>query len=1049
MSAASLLAPRRVFVALSLVGAGGLGVIALLGRTSSGWREPALPAAIATVAAIGLSALLARTWSDDRYVRLQTALLVALSALTAPIAWFFGASSAFAGVLALLLVLVGLLGGGPVEAPRSAIGSWLVYATIALSQATVATLGLAGVLPDESLQPLMPPGHALWEHALSNAMLQGVYVAAFVAGRVFRRRYAGVATELAAALRTAAVRGALVEEAREGMQQALAAGRRGLFSGQTLGTYVVGELIGRGGHGEVYEGRDTRDGRNVAIKVLRGDRLSATGEVQRFLAEGEAARRVSSPYVPEIFHAAGLEAAVPFIAMERLVGPDLHTKGQLARPELVELVEHATAALDAVHASGQLHGDVHPLNLIATPSGWKLIDFGASAAPEQGGLPRYAAPEKRDRGAVPSKQSDLYELAACLYLAVTGRAPFADLTDEPLARAVVHEAPVDPRQLATVSDDVAAVLALALSKRPEKRPASATELRQWFVAALDDNLAPELRERARALPWSEPRTQAAPRTSLATIEPPEPSVSIESAPAPSAPSQPTIADEHRAAAWKQAYLDRVRRQRILVLGLCVSGAGLLALITTSPTAMWFSLACIAAMALALVVLPVAASATWTLISVLSVGPAFAVGLHSGFAAIVALVVFLGGLFDPRDPQGSWWKAHSSTIAIVGVHTAAFAAMTLGLVPDAGNMPVRYVHAPPGAGLLLHGAVIATYIASHVSAMTIHARYDALVRRNELATRAAIQQEALLATARAELERVAAGDVGGVLTNARIGSYHVGRLLGRGGMGEVYEVTRDNQRYALKVIRGDRLSSATSARRFAREATTLQRVDSPYVARVIEIGSDPTLPFIVMELVEGSTLGEVLRAHGALAPSTVRDLIRDLSRGLEDVHRAGVVHRDIKPGNIVRATRGGAHRWMLIDFGIARLLDTPTESTGNTLLGTPAFMAPELVAGQSADVRTDTFALGVVAYRALTGRSTWTIPEALAPRRVEPRDPCADSTVSADVGLVLRIALAPDPQERFATAAELAAAFDAAFEGTLDERTRRRAESLLAAHPWRT
>jgi len=1036
-----------VFLTLSLVGAGGLGVIALLGRTSSGWRAPSLPAAIALVLAIGLSALLARTWNDERYTWLQTALLVVLSALTGPIAWFFGASSGFAGVLALLLVLVGLLGGGPVEAPRSALGAWLVYATIALSQATVATLGLAGVLPDESLQSLMPPGHALWEHAISNAMVQGVYVAAFVTGRVFRRRYARVATELAASLRTAATRGALVEEAREGMQQALAAGRRGLFSGQTLGTYVVGELIGRGGHGEVYEGRDTRDDRNVAIKVLRGDRLSATGEVQRFLAEGEAARRVDSPHVPHVFHAAGLEAAVPFIAMERLVGADLQTKGLLSRSELVELIEHATAALEAVHASGQLHGDVHPLNLIATASGWKLIDFGASAAPEQGGLPRYAAPEKRTSG-VPSRQSDLYELAACLYLAICGRAPFADLTDEPLARAVVHEAPVDPRRLATVSDDVATVLALGLSKRPEDRPADASELRRWFLAALDDSLAPELRDRARARPWSEPSTQVAPRSSLATIDAPaEPSVSIETPAASHAPSAPTIADEHRAAAWKQAYLDRVKRQRMLVLILCASGAGLLAKITTSPEAMWFALACISAMAVSLFVLPTASTVTWTLISVLSVGPAVAIGLHSAFAAIVALVVFLGGLFDP--PQGSWWRAHSTTIAVVVAHTLAFLAITLGLVPDIGNLPVRYPLAPPGAGILLHSAVIATYIASHISAITIHARYDALVRRNEMATRAAIQQEALLATARAELERVAAGDVGGVLTNARIGSYHVGRLLGRGGMGEVYEVTRGSQRYALKVIRGDRLSSATSARRFAREATTLQRVESPYVARVIEIGSDPTLPFIVMELVDGSTLSEVLRAHGALAPAQVRGLIRDLSRGLEDVHRAGVVHRDIKPGNIVRTTRGDVHRWMLIDFGIARLLDTPTESTGNTLLGTPAFMAPELVAGRSADVRTDTFALGVVAYRALTGRSTWTIPEALAPRRVEPRDPCADSTVSTELGLVLRIALAPDSVDRFASASELAAAFDAAFDGNLDERTRQRAENLLDAHPWRS
>jgi serine/threonine protein kinase len=330
---------------------------------------------------------------------------------------------------------------------------------------------------------------------------------------------------------------------------------------------------------------------------------------------------------------------------------------------------------------------------------------------------------------------------------------------------------------------------------------------------------------------------------------------------------------------------------------------------------------------------------------------------------------------------------------------------------------------------------------------VQARYADLVRRNEAAARSVAAEEALLASARAEIERVLAGYAGGLFTGATIGGYRVERLLGRGGMGEVYAAQRDGARVALKIIRADRLADAAVRKRFAGEADVLRRVASPYVARVLDVGTeDDRLPYLVMELVEGVSLADQLRGGGTLGPEAVHAMVRDVARGLGDCHRAEIVHRDVKPHNLVLTTVDGAPRWKLVDFGIAQVAGAARATTGRVIVGTPAYMAPEQLAGQAADARSDLYSLCLVVFRVLAGRPAFTAAR-VGDAHARPPDLDGIAELPRDLRHVLRIGLADVPADRFASAAELEAAFAAAFAGALDDEVRLRSRALRDRDPW--
>ncbi|MBI5490380.1 MAG: protein kinase [Deltaproteobacteria bacterium] len=1110
-AAASRAIPTRVVYALlALICIGSTLAVQLLARDRL--AANVATATLALQAALGFAlAFLHRPSPRPARRALQLGLLVAIGMLTAGVGWFFGPNSGLSAMLTLLIVLTGVLYGAEgVRFPYAE--AWAAYGATALSQAALTSLVLAGVVPDRSLIPLVVAGHPPWHHVAAHAALQIVYLAAFLAGRAFQHRYRVLAHQVAEALRAAARRTALVDEARSEYRRALAVGRHGIFSGHTVGDYRLGEVLGRGGMGEVYDAVRTDDGTAAAVKLLRGDRLGDRDAVERFLHETEVVARVRSPHVARVLGAGGRGEPIPYIAMERLEGRDLaallhERRGPLDPDETRRLARDVAAALDAVHASGVVHLDVGPRNILRVegPDGapvWKLLDFGLAQlelarAPgaRAAGTLRYIAPERLG-GAYAGARADVYGMAASLYAAVTGREPYEDVAPEALPRLVPETLPARPSEASPAAEAVEAVLRIGLVRAPDARWASAIELRDAFLAALDGKLAPDVLARASRLPeWgatarkslsppgaspaagrAEPGETVVERRRGAATAPTAPGAPA--APAPVRPG-PAIPDSrpatrrpagsgaphdesNSATAWQAAYREKMRGFVAAVVLFCAGGAVLLGWIGRERGPMLVAVACLAGAAGAALLHErlVRRRRTesiywpWAVAGCLSVGPAYSFGLHSGFAAVLALGLFAGGMF--RAAKSTSWLDRRSLVlaALIAAHTALFVLLMTGAVGDDGNVPIRRAGVPLSEPIVDHLLLMGIYFASFVAGSVVDRAYQTLTDRGRSAALEAARKEALLATARAELDRALGDDEGGMFTGLVVGGYRVGRLLGRGGMGEVYEARRvgDDARVAFKVVRGDRVGDPVFLELFHKEARALRRIESPYVARVLEVGGDEEeVPFIAMEYIAGRSLARVLRERERLEPAEAREMIRDVTRGLSDVHHAGVVHRDIKPQNVIRTDVEGGPRWKLVDFGGARFLDAGSAVTTRLIVGTAAYMSPEHAAGEAVDARSDLYSLCLVLYRALVGRPAFTVhdPEQVV-RRVAaegPPDPRAYAELSRPLALALRLGLAARPDDRPASALALAALFDQAFDGKLDPTWRKRAGELLRREPW--
>jgi len=242
----------------------------------------------------------------------------------------------------------------------------------------------------------------------------------------------------------------------------------------------------------------------------------------------------------------------------------------------------------------------------------------------------------------------------------------------------------------------------------------------------------------------------------------------------------------------------------------------------------------------------------------------------------------------------------------------------------------------------------------------------------------------------------------------IGEYRLLRMIGRGGMGTVYEAVKsDGTRVAVKVLRGGPASDDL-LQRFEREAQILRRLDHPCIARIHFAGSTETgRPYIVMGLVEGRTVTG--HARGITAEGRVEIMAR-ICDAVEHAHCNGVVHRDLKPGNVLITPDGQP---MVLDFGIARSLDGDSyESLDGTIMGTAAYMSPEQALGLDIDRRADIFALGLIAHEVFVGKhpaadlhGTQHLAALIAPDGL----PC---TVPGDLGAIIRRAIATERDDRF-------------------------------------
>ena len=266
-----------------------------------------------------------------------------------------------------------------------------------------------------------------------------------------------------------------------------------------------------------------------------------------------------------------------------------------------------------------------------------------------------------------------------------------------------------------------------------------------------------------------------------------------------------------------------------------------------------------------------------------------------------------------------------------------------------------------------------------------------------------------------------------LQAALAGEYSLGRELGRGGMGVVY-LARDVQLdrdVAIKVLPTHLARTAAARERFLREARTAAGLSHPHIVPIHRVGEVGGFVFFVMSYVEGETLGERLRTHGPLPPAEASRVLREVAWALAYAHGRGIVHRDVKPDNIL--LEAGTGRALMTDFGIAHGGADPGPATDpGKITGTAHYMSPEQAANEPVDGRSDIYSLGVVGYLAVSGRLPFeaaNLPALLVRQATEaaPTVTRVAPGLSPALGDAIDRCLERDPEERFADGEALAAA----------------------------
>ncbi len=274
-----------------------------------------------------------------------------------------------------------------------------------------------------------------------------------------------------------------------------------------------------------------------------------------------------------------------------------------------------------------------------------------------------------------------------------------------------------------------------------------------------------------------------------------------------------------------------------------------------------------------------------------------------------------------------------------------------------------------------------------------------------------------------------GPPGALREGSTFGGYRIERTLGHGGMGIVYLATelRLDRQVALKVIRSDLAGDEDFRARFRSESRTAASVEDPRVVTVFGAGERDGLLYVAMRYVPGRDLGRLVEADGPLPPDEAARLIAQVAAGLDAVHAAGLVHRDVKPHNVIVGEDGDAQ---LADFGLAKAMGATTGLTATgQVIGTVDYMAPEQIEARRVDARTDVYALGGVLLWALTGKVPYAERESSAKMWAHVNEPPPSAGRRGSVlDPVIRRAMAKDPIDRFPSAGDLGRAAVAATRG---------------------
>ena len=425
------------------------------------------------------------------------------------------------------------------------------------------------------------------------------------------------------------------------------------------------------------------------------------------------------------------------------------------------------------------------------------------------------------------------------------------------------------------------------------------------------------------------------------------------------------------------------------------------------------------------------------------------GVFSAYAAIVPLNIFIAS-----DAAEATWSALITVMACIVAQTLLMLATVFGWIETRSLVDV--VRGTQTNELVAVGLIGMLALGAALLGREAKQRTGAILREHALALRAVAQREAQLVEAQAEVAAARKAGQGGPgwFTDQNIGGFVLGDVLGRGTMGDVYQAVRvgDALPCAVKLLAGHLLRDAEANARFSREAAMLVKLDSPHVVRVLAVSdAAASQPYLAMERLDGIDLAQLLKERDVIPLVEIVDIVAQVAAGLDVAHRAGVIHRDLKPQNLFAAGTAGARIWKVIDFGIGAWADGDGSLTHDRIIGSPGYMAPEQALGHAVTARSDVYALGVILYRLVSGVPVvrpGEVPAML--HEVVYRMPAAPSSlteVPPSVEEVLAVALAKDPSERFASAGELARALADAADGRLAHALVQRASQILAKTPW--
>ena len=285
-----------------------------------------------------------------------------------------------------------------------------------------------------------------------------------------------------------------------------------------------------------------------------------------------------------------------------------------------------------------------------------------------------------------------------------------------------------------------------------------------------------------------------------------------------------------------------------------------------------------------------------------------------------------------------------------------------------------------------------------------------------------------------------------------GRYRIIAAIAEGGMGVVYRGERLGlgRPVAIKFLHEAAAATPELRRRFEIEARAASRMSHPNCVAVIDYGLDGDAPYLVMDFVAGRTLASLLRA-GSLSVPRALALGRQVLAGLAHAHAHGIIHRDIKPANILVWSDALGEHAQLTDFGVAKIVDGPGGFSVDLAIGTPSYMSPEQTLGQPVDARTDVYGAGVLLYELLTERRPFRAPKPFDLMWLHREAPvptfdevAAHRAIPAAIEGVVRTALAKAPDDRYASAGELARALEVAAADAQADTDGEDIDSLLAA-----